>query len=73
MGERQITEEDIELQVESLRDLQNELDSVEARYLTTIIDAHDRFGMTFQELADTLGVAKSWAYKLYQRGKRRGL
>ena len=39
--------------------------------LRSIYKAHKEAKMTFQEIGDVLGCAKSWAYKLFKRAEER--
>ena len=37
-----------------------------------IVRARDKQGMTFRQIGEGMGVAHSWVYHLYKRGKRYG-
>lgn len=58
---------------ESLRHHQEAVATAENLFLVCIIGAKEKYGWTFQEVADALSISKHWAWKLYRRGKDQGL
>lgn len=46
--------------------------AVQAEVYRGIIHAKDKDGMTFRQIGEAMGVAHSWVYHLYKRGKKFG-
>lgn len=57
----------------ALQDLQRVRQEAKEHMIKGIIQARDKDHLTFREIGDHLGMAHSWVFRLYKRGKKAGL
>jgi cyanate lyase len=58
---------------ETLQDLQRIAKETRIDLVRGIIWARDEKGMTFREIGAAMGMAHGWIYRLYKKGKLKGL